>query len=95
MVLPVKAADLGLTDAKSDFNYYVVSYSRYTSWPIEITPDWVQGIQKLTPTGWTMDALHKLINFRAGAASAIPHVIALFTATWVMGRIASKRFRYA
>ncbi|MDH3554055.1 MAG: ABC transporter permease, partial [Gammaproteobacteria bacterium] len=33
-------------------------------WPIEITPDWVQGLQKLIPTGWTMDALHKLISFQ-------------------------------
>ena len=33
-------------------------------WPIEITPDWMQFVQKLLPTGWTMDALHKLISFR-------------------------------
>jgi len=63
-------------------------------WPIEITPDWVQDLQKLVPPGWTMDALHKLVSFRAGAASAIPHVIVLFAAAWVAGLLAAKRFRY-
>ncbi len=63
-------------------------------WPIEITPSWVQGLQKLVPPGWTMDALHKLISFRAGAASAIPHVLVLFAATWVVGLVAARRFRY-
>ena len=64
-------------------------------WPIEVTPDWVQGLQKLVPTGWTMDALHRLISFHAGAASALPHVIALFLAAVVVGWFAARRFRYA
>lgn len=63
-------------------------------WPIEITPDWVQALQKLVPPGWTMDALHKLINFRAGAASVTPHVVVLFVAAWVVGMLAARRFRY-
>ena len=63
-------------------------------WPIEITPDWVQDLQKLIPTGWTMDALHKLVSFRAGAASAIPHLVVLFVAAWVVGLLAARRFRY-
>ncbi len=64
-------------------------------WPIEITPEWVQTLQKLVPTGWTMDALHGLISFRAGAASALPHVAVLFVAAWVVGRLAARRFRYS
>jgi ABC-2 type transport system permease protein len=44
-------------------------------WPIEITPEWAQHVQKLVPTGWTMDALHKLVSFRAGAASATAHAV--------------------
>ncbi len=63
-------------------------------WPIEVTPDWVQNLQKLVPPGWTMDALHKLVSFRAGAASAIPHVVVLFVAAWVVGFLAARRFRY-
>ncbi|MCP5093389.1 MAG: ABC transporter permease, partial [Gammaproteobacteria bacterium] len=37
-------------------------------WPIEVTPAWMQMLQKFMPTGWTMDALHKLISFQSGAA---------------------------
>ena len=41
-------------------------------WPIEITPMWTQKLALVFPTGWTMDALHKLMNFGAarGAAEA-------------------------
>ncbi|MBT8048296.1 MAG: ABC transporter permease [Xanthomonadales bacterium] len=63
-------------------------------WPIEITPDWMQFIQKLLPTGWAMDALHKLISFEAGALSAVPHVAALFIAALLVGLLAVNRFRY-
>jgi ABC-type multidrug transport system permease subunit len=63
-------------------------------WPIEITPAWMQAIQKAIPTGWTMDALHKLISFQAGAASAVPHVLLLIAAALGFGVLAAKRFRY-
>ena len=63
-------------------------------WPIEITPDWMQVVQKLLPTGWTMDALHKLISFESGALSAMPHVAALLTAALVVTLLAVNRFRY-
>ena len=63
-------------------------------WPIEITPDWVQGLQKLIPTGWTMDALHKLISFQAGAVSAIPNVAALLVGTLIVAALAVRRFKY-
>ncbi len=63
-------------------------------WPIEITPEWMQFVQKLLPTGWTMDALHKLISFQAGAASALPHVAVLLTASLFVTMFATSRFRY-
>jgi ABC-type multidrug transport system permease subunit len=63
-------------------------------WPIEVTPGWMQGLQKLIPTGWTMDALHKLISFEAGATSAVPHVITLLAAALVVAALAVNRFRY-
>ena len=63
-------------------------------WPIEITPDWMQFVQKLIPTGWTMDALHKLISFQAGGASVIPNIAMLLIATAVFGGMAVRRFRY-
>jgi hypothetical protein len=54
----------------------------------------MQGLQKLTPTGWTMDALHKLISFEAGAASAIPNVVALLTGALIITALAINRFKY-
>ncbi|HUE96850.1 MAG TPA: ABC transporter permease [Longimicrobiaceae bacterium] len=63
-------------------------------WPIEITPEWAQKVALALPTGWTMDALHRLMNFQAGALSAVPHVIALATATLVVGWAAARTFRF-
>ncbi len=63
-------------------------------WPIEVTPGWMQTVQKFLPTGWTMDALHKLISFEAGAASVIPNVVALLLGAAFVGALAINRFRY-
>jgi ABC-type multidrug transport system permease subunit len=63
-------------------------------WPIEVAPEWMQVIQKTIPTGWTMDALHKLISFEAGAASAVPNILLLLAASLVFGVLAARRFRY-
>ena len=63
-------------------------------WPIEVTPEWMQLVQKAMPTGWTMDALHKLISFQAGPASVVPNVLLLVLAAVVFGVLAAKRFRY-
>lgn len=45
------------------------------------------------PTGWTMDALHRLMSFQAGAAAALPHLIVLAAAALVVGWIATRTFR--
>lgn len=63
-------------------------------WPIEITPAWMQFVQKLLPTGWTMDALHKLISFQDDAVAAVPHVAALLMAALIVAGFAVKYFRY-
>ena len=63
-------------------------------WPIEVTPEWMQFVQKLIPTGWTMDALHKLISFQAGAASVMPNIAMLLVAAAIFGGLAVRRFRY-
>ncbi len=63
-------------------------------WPIEITPAWMQMLQKFIPTGWTMDALHKLISFQSGAASALPQLAIIVTATLVVATLAVNRFKY-
>jgi ABC-type multidrug transport system permease subunit len=63
-------------------------------WPIEITPRWMQTFALFLPSGWTMDAMHKLVNFGYGPASALPHVAALGVAAIVAGAAAAKVFRY-
>lgn len=64
-------------------------------WPIEITPPWMQMLQNFLPTGWTMDALHKLISFQSGAASALPQLAIIVGATLVVAALAVNRFQYA
>jgi ABC-type multidrug transport system permease subunit len=63
-------------------------------WPIEITPDWMQTLARFLPTGWAMDGLHKLISFGYGAPAAIPHVLGLIAAAFVVGVFAVRTFRY-
>jgi ABC-type multidrug transport system permease subunit len=63
-------------------------------WPIEVAPAWMQFVQKFLPTGWTMDALHKLISFQADASSVIPNIAMLLAAAAVFGGLAVRRFRY-
>ncbi len=63
-------------------------------WPIEVTPDWMQTLQKVIPTGWTMDALHKLISFQAAPITVLPNVLILVVAAGVFGALAARRFQY-
>jgi ABC-2 type transport system permease protein len=63
-------------------------------WPIEITPQWAQNAAVFLPTGLTMNALHKLVNFGAPAASVVPHLAALSIAAAVALYALSRTFRF-
>ena len=63
-------------------------------WPIEIAPDWMQQIAGLLPTGWTMNGLHSLMSFEAGAASALPEFMLLLSLTVLVGAFAVRQFRF-
>lgn len=63
-------------------------------WPIEVAPAWMQQLQMFIPTGWTMDALHKLISFNMGWQSVLPHMAILIVASILVGWVAAKRFRF-
>lgn len=63
-------------------------------WPIEIAPKWMQKLALFLPTGWAMDALHKLVSFAAGPSSVAPHLAGMAVATVVMLAVASRVFRY-
>ncbi len=63
-------------------------------WPIEITPAWMQHLALALPTGWAMDALHRLVNFGYDAPVALPHVAALAAGALVLGLASVRTFRY-
>jgi ABC-type Na+ efflux pump permease subunit len=63
-------------------------------WPIEITPRWMQAFARSLPTGWAMDALHRLISYQAGASSALIHVLLMFAASIAVARFTARRFRF-
>ncbi len=63
-------------------------------WPIEVAPSWMQQLQMLTPTGWTMNALHRLISFDMPWHSVLPHMALLVAATFFVAWAASRRFRF-
>ncbi|MBT8071568.1 MAG: ABC transporter permease [Gammaproteobacteria bacterium] len=63
-------------------------------WPIEVAPLWMQELQLFIPTGWAMDALHKLISFGMSWQSVLPHLATLIAASVLVGWVASNRFRF-
>lgn len=63
-------------------------------WPIEVTPRAMQKLALFLPTGWTMDAVHKLVSFGAPASSALPHVIGMGLGAIVLGALAARTFRF-
>jgi hypothetical protein len=54
----------------------------------------MQSLSLALPTGWTMNAMHKLVNFGYDWTVALPHVAVLAAATVVCGWGGAKIFRY-
>ncbi len=63
-------------------------------WPIEITPPWMQALALALPTGWAMDALHRLVSFGDPWTAAMPHLLALTAAAIAVGAAGVRTFRY-
>ena len=63
-------------------------------WPIEIAPEWMQLVQKTLPSGWAMDAMHRLISFDLGPQSVGAHMLALLVGALVVGYGCVRNFRY-
>jgi ABC-type multidrug transport system permease subunit len=63
-------------------------------WPVEITPIWTQRLALVFPTGWTMDALHKLMSFGASPASVIPHLSITAALALSAGFVLARSFRF-
>jgi len=63
-------------------------------WPIEITPAWMQKLALAFPTGWTMDAMHKLVSFGEPGVAVLPHVVVLAAAALAAGWVVARSFRF-
>jgi len=63
-------------------------------WPIEVTPPFMQKLALFLPTGWAMDALHKLVNFGSGPAVVLPHVLGMSLLAIGLLFLTAKLFRY-
>jgi len=63
-------------------------------WPIEIAPGWMQALQQGLPTGWTINALHKLITFGYGPGAVVGEVLALVSLGLVLALLAARHFRF-
>ncbi len=63
-------------------------------WPIEITPDWMQSLARTLPTGWVMDAMHRLVSFGQAPTAVLPHIAALLVGGLLLGWMAARTFRY-
>jgi ABC-2 type transport system permease protein len=63
-------------------------------WPIEVTPDWMQTLQRAIPAGWTMDAMHRLVSFGDAPSVILPHLAALFLTAVILGWLAARTFKF-
>lgn len=63
-------------------------------WPIEITPPWAQKLALVFPTGWAMDALHKLMNFGDSPVTVLPHIAAFLSVALIAAWVLARKFRF-
>lgn len=63
-------------------------------WPIEIAPRWAQNAAFLTPTGWAMDAIHKLMSFGLPASAVWPHFLVLSLGALALGWATARKMRF-
>ncbi len=63
-------------------------------WRLEITPLWAQRPAWLTPTGWAMDALHRLVSFGQPPGAILRHFALSATAAFAAAWAAVRLFRF-
>jgi len=63
-------------------------------WPLEIVPRTFQIVGLALPTGWMMNALHKLISFGYGLDAVVPNLLALTGLGVVFLLISIRRLRF-
>ncbi|MFC3192792.1 ABC transporter permease [Marinicella sediminis] len=63
-------------------------------WPIEVAPEWMQQLAMFLPTGWVMDALHKLMYFGADLGDVFNHQLALYSLAVIALILAFTKFNH-
>jgi len=63
-------------------------------WPIEVAPAWMQQLALFLPTGWVMDALHRLMYFGDSLTDVSLHQLGLYTLTILALGLAYQKFRF-
>lgn len=63
-------------------------------WPLEIAPDAMQRVGLALPTGWAMDALHRLMSFGQEPSAVWPHLAAISVSALLLGALVARRFRF-
>jgi ABC-type multidrug transport system permease subunit len=63
-------------------------------WPIEVAPEWMQQLAMFLPTGWVMDALHKLMYFGGSMADVMNHQLALYALAAIALYFAFTKFNH-
>ena len=63
-------------------------------WPLEITPEFMQAIGRLSPVAWAMDGFYDLIYFNGGFGDIMPELGVLFGAAAVLFMVGVRSFRY-
>ncbi|KAA3638601.1 MAG: ABC transporter permease [Proteobacteria bacterium] len=63
-------------------------------WPIEVAPAWMQQLALFLPTGWVMDALHRLMYFGDNLSDVSNHLIGLFVLMLLALTWAYQKFKF-
>ena len=65
-----------------------------TAPPSNPSAEWMQSLAMFLPTGWAMDAMHKLISFGYAGSTVVPHLTALLSASLLLGILGARTFRF-
>lgn len=63
-------------------------------WPLEIVPDWMQTVGRISPMSWAMDGFQDIITRGLGVTAVLPEIGVLLAFTVVFLFVGIWRFRY-